>query len=138
MVLCMRSFRTQWGTSRALERREGINQAISPAPCSGLQGINLYSVQRSQLGCLPGKSPWAVLRSPVPLSAHVCPKHQGAEAVLNMHMTRVTKVDVTCLWGVVYHACMQNSPWAMCRDWCDTLGKPWVPWDFSGKASSLA
>lgn len=41
MVLCMRSFRTQWGTSRAPERREGINQAISPAPWSGLRGINL-------------------------------------------------------------------------------------------------
>lgn len=47
MVLCMRSFRTQWGTSRAPERREGINQAISPAPWSGLQGINLCSMQGS-------------------------------------------------------------------------------------------
>lgn len=84
MVLCMRSFRTQWGTSRAPERWEGINQAISPAPCSGLQGINLYSMQGSQLGCLPRMSPWAVLGSSVPLSARVCPNHQGAEAVLNM------------------------------------------------------
>lgn len=47
MVLCMRSFRTQWGTSRAPGRREGINQAISPAPWSGLQGINLHSMRGS-------------------------------------------------------------------------------------------
>ena len=47
---------------------EGINQAISPAPCSGLQGINLCSVGGSQLGCLPGLLPGALSYS-LPTSA---------------------------------------------------------------------
>lgn len=47
-------------------------------------------------------------------------------------------MDVTCLWGAVYHDCMQGSCWAVCRDWYDTEGIPRLSWDFSGKASSLA
>lgn len=46
-------------------------------------------------------------------------------------------MHVTCHWGAVCHDCMQGSPWAVCRSWCDTLGEPWLSWDLLWKSLIL-